>query len=67
MAQPGGALVRGPDGKQLRRGVFRGTRELEQAIERYIDHHNAAPKPFVWTKTADQILTTIGRFCKRNL
>ena len=51
--------------KQLRRGVFRSTRELEQAIERYIDRHNAAPKPFVWTKTADQILTTIARFCKR--
>lgn len=51
--------------KQLRRGVFRSTRELEQAIERYIDQHNAAPKPFIWTKTADQILTTIARFCTR--
>ena len=51
--------------KQLRRGVFRSTRELEQTIERYIDHHNAAPKPFIWTKTADQILATIARFCHR--
>lgn len=51
--------------KQLRRGVFRSTRELEQAIKRYIDHHNAAPKPFIWTKTADQILATIARFCNR--
>ena len=49
--------------KQLRRGVFRSTRELEQAIERYIEHHNAAPRPFIWTKTADQILATIARFC----
>ena len=36
--------------KQLRRGVFRSTRELEQAIEQYIDQRNAAPKPFIWTK-----------------
>jgi transposase len=48
--------------KQLRRGVFRSTRELEQAIARYINQHNAAPKPFLWTKTADQILATIARF-----
>jgi transposase len=51
--------------KQLRRGVFRSTRELEHAIERYIDQHNTAPKPFRWTKTADQILATIARFCHR--
>ena len=49
--------------KQLRRGVFRSTRELEQAIEQYIDQHNAASKPFIWTKTADQLLATIARFC----
>ena len=51
--------------KQLRRGVFRSTRELEQAIEQYIDQHNAASKPFIWTKTADQLLATIARFCHR--
>ena len=51
--------------KQLRRGVFRSTRELEHAIEEYIDRHNAAPKPFAWTKTADQVLATIARFCHR--
>ena len=50
--------------KQLRRGVFR-SRELEQAIEQYIDQHNAASKPFIWTKTADQLLATIARFCHR--
>ena len=51
--------------KQLRRGVFRSTRELEQAIEQYIDQQNAASKPFIWTKTADQLLATIARFCHR--
>ncbi len=51
--------------KQLRRGVHRSTRELEAAIKRYLAVSNAHPKPFVWTKTADQILTTVARFCQR--
>jgi hypothetical protein len=51
--------------KQIRRGVFRSTRELETAIERYIEKHNNHPKPFVWTKTADQILASVARFCQR--
>lgn len=53
--------------KQLRRGVFRSTRELEQAIARYLEATNSAPKPFAWTKTADQILATLARFCHRIL
>lgn len=51
--------------KQLRRGVHRSTRELELAIERYIQHTNGDPKPFIWTKTADQILQTIARVYQR--
>lgn len=51
--------------KQLRRGVHRSTRELEDAIYRYIDHQNQEPKPFIWTKTADQILESVAGFCKR--
>lgn len=51
--------------KQLRRGVHRSTRELERAIERYIDHTNHNPQPFIWTKTADQILETIARVYQR--
>jgi len=51
--------------KQLRRGVFRSTRELEQAITRYLEATNQDPKPFIWTKTADQILASIARFCVR--
>lgn len=49
--------------KQLRRGVHRSTRELEMAIELYIDASNTDPKPFIWTKTPDQILETIAFTC----
>jgi len=51
--------------KQLRRGVHRSTRELEKAIRTYIQHHNKDPKPFIWHKTADQILDSVARFCTR--
>lgn len=51
--------------KQLRRGVHRSTRELENAIYRYIHHQNRDPKPFIWTKTADQILDSLARLCTR--
>jgi transposase len=51
--------------KQVRRGVHRSTRELEDAIRRYIDLTNSHATPFVWTKTADEILATVARFCHR--
>lgn len=51
--------------KQIRRSAHRSTRELETAILRYIEIGNQDPKPFIWTKTADQILASIERFCKR--
>lgn len=47
--------------KRLRRGVFRSIVELQAAINRYIDEHNNAPKPFVWTKHADGILDRVAR------
>lgn len=53
--------------KQLRRGVHRSTRELEQTIERYLESSNAQPRPFLWTKSADAILASIARFCQRTL
>lgn len=53
--------------KQLRRGVHRSTKELEDAILAYIDTVNANPRPFRWTKSADDILATIKRFCLRTL
>ena len=51
--------------KQIRRGTHRSTQDLEQAIRAYLDTYNAAPKPFVWRKSADQILASIERFCLR--
>jgi transposase len=53
--------------RQLRRGVHRSTNELESAIRSFIQHHNKDPKPFVWHKTADQILDSVARFCTRTL
>ena len=51
--------------KQLRRGVHRSTRELEESILHYIDSTCADPKPFRWTKTADEILASLARYCTR--
>ena len=51
--------------KQIRRSAHRSTRELETAILSYIEHGNQNPKPFIWTKSADQILASIARFCER--
>ncbi|HYV65412.1 MAG TPA: IS630 family transposase [Myxococcales bacterium] len=51
--------------KQLRRGAHRSTRALEAAIRDYISISNEHPKPFVWTKTADEILASVERFCRR--
>ena len=53
--------------KQLRRGVHQSSGELEATIYRYLDVTNQDPKPFVWTKTADQILTSVARLCRRTL
>ena len=50
---------------QIRRGTHRSTRELEQAIREYLEIYNENPKPFVWTKSADDILESIRRFCLR--
>ena len=51
--------------KQLRRGTHRSTRALEDAIRLYLAVYNENPKPFVWVKTADQMLDSIRRFCLR--
>jgi hypothetical protein len=53
--------------KALRCGVRRSTTEPEAAIHTYIDLANADPKPFCWTKSADDILASINRFCRRTL
>ena len=51
--------------KQLRRGTHRSRRALEDAIRLYLALHNEAPTPFMWVKTADEILANIARFCLR--
>ena len=53
--------------KQIRRGSHRSVHELEKAIREFIDVNNPKPKPFVWTKTADEILASIARFAYRKL
>jgi transposase len=52
--------------KRIRRGVFRSVKELEAAIREYIEVHNEDPKPFIWTRTADQILDSIARYAQRS-
>jgi transposase len=51
--------------KQIRRGAFRSVPQLKAAIEQFIEAHQANPKPFVWTKSADEILASIARFAQR--
>ena len=51
--------------RQIRRGVFPTVDALEAAIRAYIDRTNQDPKPFVWTKGADDILDSVRRFCQR--
>ncbi len=48
-------------GRRIRRGVFTSVDELVAAIQDYLDHHNGAPKPFVWTKKASVILEKEAR------
>jgi|SRR5579883_455249 len=51
--------------KQLRRGSHRSVRQLNADIRAWIDTWNDNPRPFVWTKTADDILESIARYCTR--
>jgi hypothetical protein len=51
--------------KQIKRGADRSTRALEAAIPEYLIISNGSAKPFVWTKTADEILSKVAGFCQR--
>jgi transposase len=51
--------------KKLRRGAHRSVPQLNADIRAWIETWNADPKPFVWTKTADEILDSIARYCTR--
>jgi transposase len=46
---------------RIRRGICNSLAELEAAIQQYLDHHNADPKPFVWTASAAAILEKVAR------
>ena len=51
--------------RYLRRGTHRSTRQLEDAIRHYLDVYNAHPQSFIWSKSADEILASLERFCVR--
>lgn len=51
--------------KKLRRSSHSSVRRLEKDIKEWVEIHNEDPRPFVWTKTADEILSSIARFCVR--
>ena len=47
--------------KQIRRGVFTSVPHLEKCLREYVDSYNKDPRTFVWTKTAEQIISKVGR------
>ena len=49
----------------LRRSAHRSVRELNRDIRAWIEMWNEDPNPYFWTKTADQILDSIARYCTR--
>lgn len=51
--------------RKLRRSAHRSVTELETDVRKWINEWNADPKPFVWTKTADEILETLAAYCHR--
>lgn len=51
--------------RRLRRSSFRSTRQLEIAVQSYIETANEQPAPFIWSKSADDILKSVERFCQR--
>jgi transposase len=53
--------------KQIRRGTFRSVPQLKAAIQAFIEAHQLNPKPFVWTRSADEILASIARFAQRTV
>ena len=51
--------------RPIKRGIHRSARELEQAIRACIENRNENPKPFMWVRSADDILEAVSRFCLR--
>jgi transposase len=53
--------------KQIKRGAHKSVKQLVAAIQTFITQHNKNPRPLRWTKSADDILASIERFCRRTL
>jgi transposase len=53
--------------RQIKRGAHKSVASLKAAIEEFLAAHNDDPKPFVWTKSADDILASIARFATRTV
>lgn len=51
--------------KKIRRGTHRSVRELERDIKEWIEVWNDNPRPYIWVKSADQILESLSRYCER--
>lgn len=49
--------------RQLKHGVHTSVRQLTAAINEFVEAHNDDPQPFIWTRTAEQIIDSLGRFC----
>ncbi|MGW2770924.1 IS630 family transposase, partial [Streptomyces sp. NPDC001275] len=51
--------------QMIRRGAHKNVQVLEADIRRWIKNWNENPKPFIWTKTAEEILESLAHFCRR--
>jgi hypothetical protein len=63
--QPGRALVRLPHDKKIRRGVRKPVQALEADIRDWIEHWDENPRPFAWTKTAEEILNSLAEYLSK--
>ena len=53
--------------RQIKRSAHCSVQALEKAIYEFLDAHNEAPAPFLWTKSADEILEKVAGFCRDTL
>ena len=65
MGQPGRAVVRVLTDQMIRRGAHKSVAALENDIRDWIADWNEHPKPFLWTKTAEEILDSLARYLRR--
>lgn len=65
VAEPGGARFGELTAKRPRRGIHRSVQALERDIQAWLADWNEHPRPFAWTKTADEILDKVATYCQR--